>query len=142
MVVASHAESLDELAERADRVSAEDTSATQGQSFRHRTQPETADLALHENSSISLLWPKLRTHNTVFSTPGQLRTVHFPSHTSNTFSRLPINSQQPINNSFRTRNTFASHPTPSSLLRGYCFYHTKFGQDARKCQPACSWTPN
>ena len=47
IVVASHAESLDELAERADRVLAEDTSATSGQSFRHRTQPETADLALH-----------------------------------------------------------------------------------------------
>ena len=151
IVVASHAESLDELVERADRVLAEDTSASSGQSFRHRTQPETADLALH--GKIDALVESLNQLTVAQNQETQHRFQHsrptrrtnyaqYPSHTSNTFSRLPINSQQPINNSFRTRNTFASHPTPSPLSQGYCFYHTKFGQDARKCQPPCSWAPN
>ena len=144
---------LDELAERADRVLAEDTSATSGQSFRHRTQPETADLALH--GKIDALVESLNQLTVAQNQETQHRFQHSrptrrtnyaqcpsPSHTSNTFSRLPINSQQLINNSFRTRNTFASHPTPSPLSRGCCFYHNKFGQDARKCQPPCSWAPN
>ena len=48
IVVASRVENLDDIAERADRILAEDTSSIRTVNSRNRTQSESPDLTLHK----------------------------------------------------------------------------------------------
>ena len=150
IVVASRAENLDNIAERADRVLAEDTSAIRTINSRNRTQSESPDLTLHKKvDSLAESFNQMAlAQESIFRTPNSCHTqpncnTHYNTRTlfSSTPRLPPANRSLGPNNYHQPRNPSTSCLTPRSTTRepGYCYYHAKFGPSARNCQTPCSW---
>ena len=150
IVVTGRAENLDHIAERADRVLAEDTSAICTVNFKNRTHSESPDLTLHKKvDSLAESFNQMAlAQESIFRTPNPCHTqpncnTHYSTRTlfSSTPRLPPANRSLGPNSYHQPRNPSTSCFTPRSTTResGYCYYHAKFGPSVRNCQTLCSW---
>jgi hypothetical protein len=61
------------------------------------------------------------------------------------FARRSPDRRSPDSRRGRSGQRLKPTPGPNSRRRDastLCFYHSRFGQRANKCEPSCSWTEN
>ena len=136
IVVASRAENLDDISERAQHVLAEDASAIYIVHSRNRTQSESPNLALHKVDSLAESFNQMALAlESIFRTPNPCHTqsngnIRYSTRTlfSSTPRLPPANRSLGPNNYHQPRNPFTSCLTPRSTTRepGYCCYYAKF----------------
>ena len=121
-VLAACQESLpiDELAVMADRILTVATPATV-----HAVQPYATKL----EDSISALQAQVTALTTAVE---QLK--HQQPHRGRSYSRSRQGS--------RSGSAHPSSPSPGATASELCFYHTRYGDQARRCRQPCTWSGN
>jgi len=141
-VIAGFSGTLDQLAERADRI-AEASSHSELSAVQSVQRPRTAAVFPPHNEPAQ-------------KQPSQLPPVHTTQTTTETRVQaletavLTLSTQvtQLLGlNATRTRAPTSRAPQAESTTRvsedttGWCFYHVRYGRDARKCRDPCTFSP-
>ncbi|XP_077974625.1 uncharacterized protein LOC144430507 [Styela clava] len=156
ILVASDDDSLEELAEKADKIYRNSNNSPDSSYIKSQTQNKLMEAKINTlTDSVNALTNQLQ-NQTLTSNNTDIRTKFYPRYPRYNTNwqprgRFQSNFRQPFNNHrFTAPNRFQKSPRNgnfnyrysnpnTSSPSGWCFYHSTFGRNAFKCEPGCTF---